>query len=66
MTYVKSRQASPRVRVFVDWLVELFERHTQDANARVVFGNTIASLTASAAASLARRAQNDPELEVQA
>jgi LysR family transcriptional regulator for bpeEF and oprC len=66
VTYVKSRQASPRVRVFVDWLVELFERHTQDANARVVFGNTIASLTASAAVTVARRAQNDPELEVQA
>jgi DNA-binding transcriptional LysR family regulator len=66
VTYVKSRQASPRVRVFVDWLVELFERHMQDANARAVFGNTIASLTASATASLARRAQNDPALEIQA
>lgn len=66
VTYVKSRQASPRVRVFVDWLVELFEIHTQDSNARAVFGNTIASLTASAKASLARRAQNDPEVEMQA
>ena len=66
VTYVKSRQASPRVRVFVDWLVELFDRHMQDANARTVFGNTIASLTASAAATVARRAQNDPEVEMQA
>jgi LysR family transcriptional regulator, regulator for bpeEF and oprC len=66
VTYVKSRQASPRVRAFVDWLVELFEIQTQDASARAVYGNTIASLTASAKATLARRAQNDPELEMQA
>jgi LysR family transcriptional regulator for bpeEF and oprC len=25
VTYVKSRQISPRVRAFVDWLVEVFE-----------------------------------------
>ncbi|RKP51959.1 LysR family transcriptional regulator [Pararobbsia silviterrae] len=66
VTYVKSRQVSPRVRVFVDWLVEVFERHAQDASARTVFGNTIASLTASAKATVARRAQNDPELEMHA
>jgi LysR family transcriptional regulator for bpeEF and oprC len=25
VTYVRSRQISPRVRAFVDWLVEVFE-----------------------------------------
>jgi LysR family transcriptional regulator, regulator for bpeEF and oprC len=66
VTYVKSRQASPRVRAFVDWLVELFDRAACADDAHAAFGETLASLTASASASLARAAENDADLEMEA
>jgi LysR family transcriptional regulator for bpeEF and oprC len=73
VTYVKSRQASPRVRAFVDWLVELFDRTALDSDAQPTFGGArasvataIAAATATASASLARAAENDADLEMEA
>jgi LysR family transcriptional regulator for bpeEF and oprC len=77
VTYVKSRQASPRVRAFVDWLVELFDRTVLDDEAQVALGVSrapaamaagaaAAIATATASASLARAAENDADLEMEA
>lgn len=35
LLYPRSRQLAPRVRVFIDWLVGVFERHTQEQRARL-------------------------------
>ncbi|MEJ0003902.1 MAG: LysR family transcriptional regulator [Pararobbsia sp.] len=56
VTYVKSRQASPRVRAFVDWLVELFDRNALADEARTMLGETLASLTAAEAGRAPRAA----------
>jgi LysR family transcriptional regulator for bpeEF and oprC len=69
VTYVKSRQASPRVRAFVDWLVELFDRTALDGEGQSSFGGaraSVATAIAAASASLARAAENDADLEMEA
>ncbi|CAB3790835.1 LysR family transcriptional regulator [Pararobbsia alpina] len=71
VTYVKSRQASPRVRAFVDWLIELFDRTALDGDTQSSFGGArasvaVAAATATASASLAHAAENDADLEMEA